>query len=60
MQFLTKAQYRAWKKMSRQNLSQRIKRGTIPTVIRKCEREEVLIPVEDIELHGVNLDSLTV
>lgn len=59
MQFLTPKQYRAWKKMSRQAFHQRVQRGTIPTVMKKVKREEMLVPVDDTELVGVNLDSLT-
>lgn len=59
MQFLTPKQYRVWKKISRQDFHQKAKRGTIPTVKRKTTRDEVFVPVEDTELAGVNIDSLT-
>lgn len=60
MQYLTPQQYRKWKGLSRQNLHAKIKRKTIPTVLRRVEREVLYIPVEDTELKGVNLKSLTV
>ena len=60
MQYLTPEQYRKFKKISRQNFWQKVDRGTIPTVKRDVKVNKVMVPVEDIELEGVNLDTLTV
>ena len=52
MQFLTRAEYAKLKDISRQAVDQRIKRGTLKTVLvdEKVER----IPVDDTEVDPVN------
>jgi hypothetical protein len=59
MQLLTPKQYRVLKGMSRQSFHQKVKRGTLLLVKKKMIREESLVPVDDTELEGVNLDTLT-
>ena len=52
MQFLTRAEYAELKDISRQAVGQRIKRGTLKTVLvdQRVER----IPVDDTEIEAVN------
>lgn len=59
MQYLTPKEYRKLKKMSRQDFWNRKERGTIPLVPRKVTRIEMMVPVEDTELEGVNPETWT-
>ena len=58
MQYLTRKQYVNIKKMSRQAIHNKIKRGTLDLVRRTIKKEEWLIPVDDTELEGVNIESI--
>lgn len=59
MHYLTPTEYRKWKKISRQNFWQKVKRGTIPVVEKKVTRIQYMVPIEDTELEGVNIKELT-
>lgn len=57
MHYLTRRQYASLKGISRQAVQQGIAAKKIPVVMVKIDQER--IPVEDTEVEGVNLESLT-